>query len=352
MNGTGALAALILALGLAFGLLACGGDDGGDEDPRQLLSETFSNPIQSGTFDLNFRIEASGGDQEGDFEAKLGGPFQGRGEAFPEFDLDISVKAESDSQSISGTGGVTSTSDKAFINFQGTEYAVDQEIFDQYVSTYTSLQDRNDTGNQGLLETLGINPSAWLTDLENDGTEEVQGTEAIHISGKADVPSFIEDLKALTRSAGAAAGDVKPEQFDQLEETIESADFDVFTGADDKTLRRLEGSLELVPSEDAPGTFDSLDVDFELNLGAVNEPQMIEAPAATETLSALLQRLNIDPRRLGDSLRGGLRSGGALPETGGATTAPSGDAVKAYQSCLSQAQGQAELQECAELLGE
>lgn len=352
MNGTGALAALILALGLALGLLACGGDDGGDEDPRQLLSETFSNPIQSGTFDLNFRIEASGGDQEGDFEAKLGGPFQGRGEAFPEFDLDISVKAESGSQSISGTGGVTSTSDKAFINFQGTEYAVDQEIFDQYVSTYTSLQDRNDTGNQGLLETLGINPSAWLTDLENDGTEEVQGTEAIHISGKADVPSFIEDLKALTESAGAAAGDVKPEQFDQLEETIESADFDVFTGADDKILRRLEGSLELVPSEDAPGTFDSLDVDFELNLGAVNEPQTIEAPAATEPLSALLQRLNIDPGRLGDSLRGGLRSGGALPETGGSTTAPSGDAVRAYQSCLSQAQGQAELQECAELLGE
>jgi hypothetical protein len=352
LNGTGALAALILALGLALGLLACGGDDGGDEDPRQLLSETFSTPIQSGTFDLNLRIEASGGDQEGDFEAKLGGPFQGRGEAFPEFDLDISVKAESGSQSISGTGGITSTSDKAFINFQGTEYAVDQEIFDQYVSTYTSLQDRNDAGNQGLLETLGVNPSAWLTDLENDGTEEIEGTEAIHISGKADVPKFIEDLKALTESAGAAAGEVKPEQFDQLQETIESADFDVFTGADDKVLRRLEGSLELKPSEDAPGAFDSLTVDFELNLGAVNEPQTVEAPAATQPLSALLQMLNIDPGGLGDSLRGGLQSGEAPSETGGSTTAPSGDAVQAYQSCLSEAQGQAELQECAELLGE
>ena len=33
---------------------------------------------------------------------------------------------------------------------------------------------------------------------------------------------------------------MKPEQFDQLQETIESADFDVFTGADDKVLRRLE----------------------------------------------------------------------------------------------------------------
>lgn len=347
-----ALAAASLALSLALVPAACGGDDGGDEDPRQLLSETFSTPIQSGTFDLNFRIEASGGDRPGDFEAKIGGPFQGGGEAFPEFDFDISVRAESGSESISGTGGVTSTSDKAFINFQGTEYAVDQEIFDQYVSTYTSLQDRNETGNQGLLETLGIDPSAWLTDLENEGTEEVQGVEAIHVSGNADVPSFIEDLKALTQTAGAAAGDVKPEQFDQLEETIESADFDLFTGADDKVLRRLEGSLELVPSADAPGDFDSLSLDFELNLGAVNEPQTIEAPAATQPLSALLRRLNIDPSRLGNSLRGGLQSGGALPETGGSTTVPSADAVQAYQSCLSQAQGQAELQECAELLGE
>jgi hypothetical protein len=352
LNGTRALAALILALGLALGLLACGGDDGGDEDPQQLLSETFSTPIQSGTFDLDFRIEASGGEEEGDFEAKLGGPFQGRGEAFPEFDLDVSVKAESGSQSISGTGGVTSTSDKAFINFQGTDYAVDQEIFDQYVSTFTSLQDRGDTGEQGLLETLGINPSAWLTDLENDGTEEIQGAEAIHISGKADIPKFIEDLQALAKSAGSAAGEVKPEELDQLDETIESADFDVFTGADDKILRRLEGSLELVPSEDAPGGFDSLSVDFQLNLGAVNEPQTIETPSASQPFSALLQRLNIDPGRIGESLRGGLQGAGALPETGGSTTAPSGDAVQAYQSCLSEAQGQAELQECAELLGE
>jgi hypothetical protein len=350
--GTRSLAALILALGLALGLLACGGDDGGDEDPQQLLNETFSTSVESGTFDLNFRIEAEGGDQAGDFEAKLGGPFQGRGEAFPEFDIDASVRAESGSQTLSGTGGVTSTGQAAFINFQGTEYAVDQELFDQYVSTYTSLRDQNQAQNQGLLETLGINPSAWLTDLENDGTEDIEGSEAIHISGKADVPKFIEDLKALTESAGAAAGEVNPEEFDRLEETIESADFDVFAGADDKVLRRLEGTLELKPSEDAPGAFDSLSVEFELNLGAVNEPQEIEAPTATQPLSALLQMLNVDPGRIGESLRGGLQGGGALPETGGSTTAPSGDAAQAYQSCLSEAEGQAELQQCAELLGE
>ncbi len=352
MNRIRALAALALALGVSMALVACGGDDGGDENPQALLRETFSNPIQSGTFDLDFKIEASGGEEPGSFEAKLGGPFQGRGDAFPQFDIDASVKAESGSQSLSGSGGVTSTGQSAFVKFQGTEYAVDQELFDQYVSTYTSLQDRTEAQGQGLLGTLGINPSEWLTDLENDGTEDVQGTDTIHVSAKADVPKLVEDLRTLAESARGAAGNVDQAELDRLNETIQSAEFDVFTGEEDKLLRRLKGSLELKPSEDVPGGFDSLTVDLELTIGDVNQPQTVEAPADAQPLSALLQMLNIEPGRLGDTLRGGLQSGGALPETGGSTTAPSADATQAYQSCIAQAQGQEEFQQCAELLGQ
>ena len=47
-------------------MAACGGG-GNDEDPQQVLQQTFSNPtsIQSGTFDLDLRIETSGGEQVG-----------------------------------------------------------------------------------------------------------------------------------------------------------------------------------------------------------------------------------------------------------------------------------------------
>jgi hypothetical protein len=347
-----AVVVLGLVLAVALVLAACGGGDGGDEDPQPLLNETFGNAIQSGTFDLDFKIEASGGDDPGSFEAKLGGPFQGQGDAFPLFDIDVSVKAEGGSQDLSGSGGLTSTSGKAFVNFQGTDYAVDQELYDQYVSTYTQLQDQSDSQGQGLLATLGINPGRWLTDLKNDGTEEIEGTETIHISGEADVPALIEDLKTIATSAGSAAGNLNPEEFDRLSDTIESADLDVFTGEDDHLLRRLEASLELTPPEGTPRSFDSLTVDLQLTLGAVNQPQTIEAPAGAEPFSALLGRIGIDPAQLGKALRGGLGSGGALPQTGGSTTAPSESATEAYQSCFSQAQGTDALQQCAELLGQ
>ncbi|HET8593087.1 MAG TPA: hypothetical protein VFL56_05435 [Solirubrobacterales bacterium] len=349
-----AAAVFPLALVAAIAIAACGGgeDGGGEEDPQQVLRETFARSIESGVFDFDVRVESSGGGDPGSFEAKAGGPFQGQGERFPQFDLDVSLKAESGSQSISGSGGLTSTGEAAFVNFQGTEYAVDQELFDQYVSAYTALQERGDPGMDGLLGTLGITPTDWLTDLENQGTEDVEGIETVRITGRADVSKLVEDLKRIAESTGRAAGGVDPARFDQLEQTIQGAEFEVFSGEEDKLLRRLEGTLELDPGEAIPGAPDSVEVDFELTIASVNEPQTVEAPSDAEPLSALFRSLGVDPGRLGKSLRGGLQSGGAPPETGDTTTAPSQDAIEKYQRCLSEAEGQSELQECAAVLGE
>src|SRR6266487_5566349 len=110
LSRTHALAVLALALASALLVAACGGG-GNKEDPQQVLNQTFSNPtsIQSGTLDLDVRIETSGGDNPGNLEVKLGGKFQRGGSGqFPEFDFDVSLKSESGSQSISGTGGLTS----------------------------------------------------------------------------------------------------------------------------------------------------------------------------------------------------------------------------------------------------
>jgi hypothetical protein len=189
-----------------------------------------------------------------------------------------------------------------------------------------------------------------MTDLANEGTETVEGTETIHISGKANVPNVVEDLKSIARSAGGAV-DVDLDQLDRLNETVQAAEFDVYSGESDRVLRRLTGTLDLEPQEDTPGAPESVTLDFELTIGSVNEPQTVQAPSATQPLSALFEQLGIDPSQIGSSLRGGLQSGGALPETGGSTTAPSADATEAYTRCLSEAEGQAELQQCAELLG-
>jgi hypothetical protein len=350
-------AAIAIAIAVVAALLvaACGAG-GNDEDPQQVLDQTFSNPtsIRSGTFDLDVRIETSGGESPGEFEAKLGGRFQSRGpDQFPLFDFDVSLKGEGGSQSFSGNGGLTSTGDQAFVKFQGTEYSVPRGLYDQFVTSYAQLHSQSGSKRGSwLLQSLGIDPSNWVTDLSNDGTEDVEGTKTIHISGKADVGKLVEDLKTIARRAGGAAGKVDPAEFDRLNDTIESGEIDVNSGEDDKLLRRMQLDFELKPSEGTPGAPESVDVFFQLNLAAVNQPQTITAPSSAQPLKPLLDRYGIDLGNLGSALRGGLGTGGALPESGGTTTPPSSSAILRYQECISQASGAAALQKCAALLGQ
>jgi hypothetical protein len=348
---TRALVVLAIAIASALLVAACGGG-GNKEDPQQVIHQTFSNPtpIRSGTLDLDVKIETSGGDNPGTLEVKLGGRFQGRPNGqFPEFDFDVSLKAEGGSQTISGTGGLTSTGQAAFVNFQGTEYAVPQQLYDEFVTSYTQLQGRNGSQGGGLLQRLNIDLANWLTDLKNDGTEDVEGTNTIHVSGNANVPQIVDDLKTIAQRAGSAVGNVNVSQLGQLNDVIQSGDVDVNSGESDKLLRRLELSFDLKPPAGTPGAPDSLTFHMQLNLADVNKPQTIQAPANAQPLENLLRQRGIN---LGNALRGGLGSSGALPESGGSTKAPSGSAVDAYRRCLSQASGAAALQQCANLLNQ
>jgi hypothetical protein len=354
LTRTRTLIAIAFALLSALLIAACGGG-GNNEDPRAVLRETFNNPtpIQSGIFDLDLKIETSGGSSPGKLEAKLGGRFQNRGpDQFPQFDFDVSLHGEGGSQSFSGSGGLTSTGERAFDKFQGTEYAVPQALYDQFVTTYAQLQgQKRSNRSTGLLQSLGINVSNWVTDLHNDGIEDVEGTNTIHISGKANVAQVVEDLKKIAKRAGSAAGRINPAEFDQLKSAVESADVDVNTGETDKLLRRLQLDFELKPPPGTPGAPDSVSVFFQLNLADVNKPQKIQAPASSQPLRSLLDRYGIDLGNLG-RLRGGLGTSGALPESGGSTKAPSASATQRYQQCLQQASGVAELQRCAAILGQ
>jgi len=347
--------ALALALACALLVAACGGGGGG-EDPHQVLDQTFNNPtsIRSGTFDLDFKVETSGGDNPGQLEVKLGGKFEAQQSGqLPRFDVDVSLKAESGSQSFSGSGGLTSTGSQAFVNFQGTEYAVPQQLYDEFTTSYAQLQSRNGRNRStNPLGALGISPINWITDLKNEGTEDVEGTKTIHISGSANVPKLVDDLKTIALKAGSAVGTVNSAQLNQLSDVVKSGDIDVNSGADDRLLRRFQVHLDLKPPAGTPGAPDSLTIDLQLNLADVNKPESITAPANTQPLSDLFQQLGLSPGALGNALRGGLGTSGALPESGGSTTAPSASATQAYQQCLSQASGQSALQQCAALLSQ
>ena len=129
--------------------------------------------------------------------------------------------------------------------------------------------------------------------------------------------------------------------------SIQSGDVDVYSGESDKLLRRLQLSFDLKPPAGTPGAPDSLTFDLQLNLADVEQAADDHGAGERPASQNLLQQHGLN---LGNALRGGLGTGGALPESGGSTTAPSASGVQAYEQCLSQASGTAELQKCADLL--
>lgn len=108
---------------------------------------------------------------------------------------------------------------------------------------------------------------------------------------------------------------------------------DVWTGSDDKTLRKLQIDLGVEPESGRSGT-----ASFSLELTGLNEPQTIEAPTNTRPIDELLAGLA--------PLLGGAMGAG----TGGADT-PSAGSLGDYQRCITDAGSDvAEAQKCAALL--
>lgn len=347
------IAAVLAASAAAvLGLGACGGDDGGDEDPQELLEAAFSNEqeVSSGRFDVSLDVTAEGGDDEGDLTASLGGPFQSTEGEFPQFDLDAEIDLDSASQDFSGEAGLTSAGGKGFVSFQGTDYELPQQAFDEFSQTYVQLQGQTESeGGGNPLGALGIDPTNWLTDLSNEGTEEVEGEDAIKVTGEADVPALVEDLRAIARNAPKSVGRLSPGELgrlDELTDLIETADFSFYVGSDDDLLRRIETSVDLNPPE-TEGAPDSLSLDFTLTFSEINDEQEISAPSDAQPLQGLLDSLGL---QLPGAGAGGGGQGAGLPEAGGAPAAPSDDTTSAYLECLAEAEGSAETQKCGELL--
>ena len=351
MHRTRPLLMLLAALASALALAACGGGDDSDADPQTVLEDTFQNDetVDSGVFDLDLDISAEG-ENAGNVEISLGGPFQGGGKGVPQFDITGELSAETPQGDLDFSGGLVSTGESAFVNFQDTDYEVPQELFDQFATSLEQVRAQTQgqaNKSSNFLESLGIDPTNWLTNLENEGTEDVEGTETIHISGQADVSGLLEDIRRIADRAGPAADQITGDQLAQIEESIQSADFDVYSGEDDNVLRKVTASLEVAPSEETAGAPDSLTVDFSLTFSEVNEEQSISAPTDAEPLRGLLEQFGVDPSQLGGAIEGGV---GGLPQSGGETAPPTDSSTQAYLECLQQAQGQDELQQCSELI--
>jgi hypothetical protein len=346
-----AILAAICALPVA--LAACG-DGGGSEDPQQVLDQTFDNPteITSGHLDLSLSGSAEG-QQSGNLTATIDGAFQTEQEnpaTFPQLDLNAKLNASGAGQSFSFQGGVVATKDNAFVEYQGQAYEVGSKLFGRFTQAYerATRQAQAAQGGQGssFFDQFGIDPRSWLTNLSNEGDEDVEGTDTTHIHGDANVKRIVSDLGKVAKRAPGGAPQISPDQLDQLESAIEEASIDLYSGKDDHVLRKLSLSLTLTPPEGADTQVSSVSIDFSLTLSDVNETQTIEAPSGVKPISDLLKQLGIGG---GGGPLGSLGSAGGASAPG-AGNGGGGGASQAYLNCIQDAQSADEINKCAQSL--
>jgi hypothetical protein len=356
-RGRALVALLALALA-ALGLAACGssggggdssGGGGGDSSNAQvLLTQTFTglHKIDSGKVNLQLNIDAQGDSSlRGPIKVSLTGPFASAGSGnLPRFDLALDAHAAD--QGI--TAGLTSTSDRLFVKLGGTAYEVPATLLTQLKQSFQQQSQQKSGSNS--LSSLGIHPMNWLKDPSVVGSESVGGVDTEHVTAQIDVSALLDDVDGLLAKfhdkvpAGAAGTAQIPDKLpadtrQKIEAAIKSAKVDVWTGKDDKTLRKLALALSIEPSS---GSLKSATVDLSVEIDDLNAPQTIEAPSSVHPLSELLGQMQ---GLLGGAGLGGSALGGSSSGSG------SSKQVDAYAQCLQQAGSDAtKIQQCAALL--
>jgi hypothetical protein len=331
-----ALAALVVVSG-------CGGGDESDADPQEVLDSTLGGTggVDSGVLELSLDVASTGG-QEGNLTASLEGPFHSNGTAtLPSVDFDVTASIDSGEPSFDFDGGLTITTDGAFVGFDGTDYQLDDATFQALEASYEQSAEQQDTvEGQGSLEQFGIDPQSWVTDLTNEGTEDLDGTEVVHISGSADVPKLVADLNDIAQQTGQAQ-QLDPNALSDLEDTVSNATIDVYAATDDDALRQFDIGLTLA---DPRGGTGEVTVTLSVGISDPGSEQEITAPSDAVPLDELLSQIPGGAEALG---LGSTGSTGAS----GSPTAPAGDAAEKYYDCVAKAEDAAAVDACAAQLG-
>ena len=364
------LLAVLVLLALALG--ACGGDDISSKSARDVLKETFGpdKPIDSGKIDLRIAFDAKGLEGvSGPLKLALKGPFATAGKGkLPTFDFDVTVDVSGQALQ----AGAVATDEKAWLKFGGQDFAVDAAQYDQFRKSYEADQKKAAESDDASFQALGVDPTRWLAEPRKAEAETVGGAETVHVTSKVDVPKLLEDVNKLlgradATGAAAAAGaggvpsKLTDEQRAQIERSVKSTSLDVYSGADDGTLRRLNIQVFFDVPEDArkdAGGLTSGRLALDLVLTELNEEQEITAPKDARPLSDLTRgTTGVTGPNQATEPSGGVFGTDAQPETGGEAAPEAGGAAAPgapnpeYTACLDAAGASiAEVQKCAPLL--
>jgi len=367
------LLAALAALTTAFA--ACGSSDKSSEDPQKVIDNATLEGVKSGNIDLSLGIKAEG-DEGGDVNVSLSGPFESGSKGnLPQLALSASAKGSAKGEDIDFEGGLTLLSDRAYVNYKGTEYEVDPTTFGFVKSGFEQAQQQG-SGSEGNPADVtacqeaatGLEVADFVDNLTNDGSADVDGTSTTKVSGDLNVGGAIDAIIKLTENPACssqleAAGPLPIGELEkakgELTSAVKKAHVEVYVG-DDDIIRKLEAEMTIEPKGSGD---EKVEVDFSLALGGVNEEQDISAPSGAKPLQGLFQKLGVNPielleagssgEGLGNLLEGvagsaaGGGSGGGEASSGGSA---GGASQQAYLECLKGAQTPADLQNCASMI--
>ena len=263
--------------GAGAALLACAllaGCGGGGEDAQEVLSETAAKlgDIRSGTIHLDVRLDPRGPSGVEPFGFALDGPFAlGGSGPLPVADVEYRQTVGDESATVT----LVSTGRKAFIRTQGRTYELPREQTEQLRGAAGQLRAGSGLGEFAIDE--------WIEDAELDDGGEVGGAETDRVQADLDVPTAVRDLLALSRQLGQDVPQLRGQDAERLADSVRSSRFEVYTGKDDRLLRRLELEIDFgldVPRElrGALGSLVGAKLLFELGVDDPNRPVSVEEP--------------------------------------------------------------------------
>jgi hypothetical protein len=359
-----ALRTLALVALASLGIAACGSSSGSSGDPNTLLRQTFTgtHKVTSGVLKLTLTVDPSGSSVlNGPITLSFGGPFQTRGSGqLPESNFTVSVNAVGRSVSL----GILSTGTAGYVTLQGTSYQMPQATFQKLESSFAQLTSSAGTSqSSGTLANLGIHPLQWLTHPSVVGSETVGGAQTTHIHAGVNVSALLTDLNTFLQKASSVTPSGTPSLKSGLPQAtrqkiaaaIRNPSFDVWTGTDDKTVRRLTVAVTVPVTGNLSsqlGGMRSADIGLTLQYASLNQPQKITAPTTVRPFSEFQKKVAAFAQGLQGAAAGVLGSASGSSSSGTSAGGGTSTNVEKYSHCIQQAAGDvAKMQKCASLLG-
>lgn len=293
---------------LVAALIGCGGGSSSDDGAKpsdkagsaadtaevtKLLEQTFgpNDKAASGKLSGTVDIVVKGVPRyRKPIQVTVSGPFSASGGGAPEANLSMGLQLRDGALG----GELILIDNQALIGLGSTAY----RIPDSVAATIRRPLANSENGLASVLAVFGIAPQKWVKDPRIVGNESVNGEDTIHGTAEIDGEPFFLAVARLTKvltSLRITEVTGLPQIIDRkarvaLTRSVTKATGNLYTGAEDKVLRKAMFDMTLKPSakdRKTLGGISSMTIKGLLEVTEVGSPQKIEAPSGRGSYDAL-----------------------------------------------------------------